>query len=210
MDTNYQNEQVEALESQPKRKRKKWPIALGVVALVMVTAGAGFWVWHEQPSFCGTVCHETMGSYLETWENSNNDNFTVATHAEAEVVCLDCHEATIEGQVAELAKQVTGDYKQPFAKMKTDESFCLRDGCHARDGIVSKTSSLTDSKGNSYNPHTQMIDKTNGADPHSTGTETLACFDCHTMHRNSSEMSECYSCHHTETFAACSDCHDDK
>lgn len=33
------------------RKRTKRLIALGVAAAVVVAAGAGFWVWHEQPSF---------------------------------------------------------------------------------------------------------------------------------------------------------------
>ena len=44
----------------PKRKRKKWPITVGVIAVVLVVAGAGFWVWHEQPSFCNAICHTPM------------------------------------------------------------------------------------------------------------------------------------------------------
>ena len=39
-------------EPAAQKKKKKWPIVVGVVVAVLVVAGAGFWVWHEQPSFC--------------------------------------------------------------------------------------------------------------------------------------------------------------
>ena len=29
---------------------------------------SGFWVWHEQPSFCAAICHTPMDEYLETYE----------------------------------------------------------------------------------------------------------------------------------------------
>ena len=35
----------------PKRKAKRGWIVGGVIAAVIVVAGAGFWVWHETPSF---------------------------------------------------------------------------------------------------------------------------------------------------------------
>ena len=45
----------------PKGKNKKKPaIVAGTVAVVLVLAGAGFWVWHEQPSFCNAICHSPM------------------------------------------------------------------------------------------------------------------------------------------------------
>ena len=31
-----------------------------VVAVVLVCAGGGFYVWHNQPSFCNAICHEPM------------------------------------------------------------------------------------------------------------------------------------------------------
>ena len=36
-------------ESKPsgKRRGRRWPIVVGVIAAVVVAAGAGFWVWHE-------------------------------------------------------------------------------------------------------------------------------------------------------------------
>ncbi|WP_290994685.1 FMN-binding protein [Gordonibacter sp.] len=38
----------------PKRS-KRWPLVVGVVVVVLVAAGAGFWVWHEQPSFAASA-----------------------------------------------------------------------------------------------------------------------------------------------------------
>lgn len=55
--------------SQPAVKmtrKNKW-IIVGVVAAVLVVAGAGFWVWHEQPSFCNAICHSPMDKYVETY-----------------------------------------------------------------------------------------------------------------------------------------------
>ena len=54
-------------ESKPsgKRRGRRWPIVVGVIAAVVVAAGAGFWVWHEQPSFCNAVCHDPMDAYVD-------------------------------------------------------------------------------------------------------------------------------------------------
>ena len=41
-------------------RRKKRGIVVGVIVAVIVVAGAGFWVWHEQPSFCNAICHSPM------------------------------------------------------------------------------------------------------------------------------------------------------
>ena len=38
---------VEDAQAAPKKKGKKLPIILGVVAVVIVAAGAGFFVWHQ-------------------------------------------------------------------------------------------------------------------------------------------------------------------
>lgn len=195
--------------NQPKRKRKRWPIVVSIVAVITVVAGIGGWVWHEQPSFCGAVCHDTMSPYVESWDNSTGKNFLASNHADADVACLDCHEPEISEQVGEAVKQVTGDYKIPLKKMETDNSFCLREGCHDLAEVQQK-GSITDANGKTANPHTQPVDKTNAADPHNGTGEPLACADCHSMHRKSAKLDNCYSCHHTETFAACNTCHDDK
>ncbi len=189
-----------------KRKPKKKLVALGVVTVVLVTAGAGLWVWHEQPSFCATVCHDTMGSYLDTYENSD---YLVAQHANQGFSCLDCHVPTLSEQIAELQVQLSGDYRVPLAKMETDDEFCLRDGCHAREEIEQHTVVADD--GTTVSPHTVTIDESamQMQNPHESGGSVPSCSTCHTSHRPSQEIQYCYdSCHHTETFELCSDCHE--
>ena len=71
--------------SQPTAKmtRKNKLIIVGVVAAVLVAAGAGFWVWHEQPSFCNAICHSPMDKYVETYYEGDPGKLVTA-HAEAE------------------------------------------------------------------------------------------------------------------------------
>ena len=67
-------------EPAAQKKKKKWPIVVGVVVAVLVVAGAGFWVWHEQPSFCNAICHSPMDYYVETYD-SGDPNLGVTAHA---------------------------------------------------------------------------------------------------------------------------------
>ena len=67
----------------PKGKnKKKSAIVAGTVAVVLVLAGAGFWVWHEQPSFCNAICHSPMDKYVESY-SSGDAGMLVTQHAEA-------------------------------------------------------------------------------------------------------------------------------
>ena len=55
----------------PSKKRKtdrRWPIVAAVVAVVVAVAGGGFWVWHEQPSFCNAICHTPMDPYVAAFD----------------------------------------------------------------------------------------------------------------------------------------------
>ena len=61
------DERSEAV-SAPKRRGRRAAVAIGVVAAVLIAAGAGFAVWHEQPGFCGAICHTPMDGYLATYE----------------------------------------------------------------------------------------------------------------------------------------------
>lgn len=191
----------------PRRRGKRAGIIIGIIAGVVIVAGAGFWIWHEQPSFCGTMCHDTMGTYLANYEDSD---MLSHAHATAGVACLDCHEPVLEDQLAELQVQVSGDYRLPLAKMDTDDEFCLRDGCHTRDEIVSALDGYTFPDGTAVNPHeiTFSTDYSSTESPHSVGGETIPCSTCHTMHRNSNGIEYCFTCHHTETAKPCYDCHD--
>ena len=54
----------------PKRCRRKVTAVVATVVVVLVAAGAGFMVWHEQPSFCNAICHTPMDGYLTTYEST--------------------------------------------------------------------------------------------------------------------------------------------
>lgn len=193
--------------SKLSKKRRRLPIVLGVVAVVVAIAGVGAYVWHEQPGFCGAVCHDTMGPYLETYESSA---FLVHNHAEAGVTCLDCHEAELSTQLQELQTQISGNYRTPLAKMETDDEFCLREGCHTRESIVEAGEKVTFGDGTSVNPHSITFSSNYGSteSPHSVPGETIACSTCHSSHRKSAKLDYCYGCHHTETTKSCYECHD--
>lgn len=164
----------------PKRKRskKKLAVAAGVFAVIVAIAGAGMWVWHEQPSFCSTVCHDTMGTFYEGWESGD---LLAAQHGREGTACLDCHEPTIDQQVNEFVKQVTGDYKTPlkFRDIGTTE-FCTG-SCHSQEDIIAATA---DYDGGTYNPH-----EFHGGQ--------LDCYNCHRVHEQS--KLHCSSCHDAMT-----------
>lgn len=62
------------------QKGRKGLIVTVVAIVVIALAGAGFWVWHQQPSFCNAICHRPMDRYVETYE-SGNSSMLSAVHA---------------------------------------------------------------------------------------------------------------------------------
>lgn len=156
------------------KSHKRW-ILVGVVCAIVVVAGAGFWVWHEQPSFCNVICHQPMDSYVEGYY-AQDPTLLASVHEGADVTCLGCHEPTISEQLAEGVTWATGGYEVPLEQRSFDEGFCLNEACHdtSREGLADATSHLK------YNPH---------ADFH----EVLDCGDCHKVHEQS--VLECSQCH---------------
>ncbi len=188
-------------EAAPKKKGKKWPIVVGVVAVVLIAAGAGFWVWHEQPSFCNAICHTPMDPYLPTYEAEpgqpavdkwgneveNASSMMAATHRVQDKTCMSCHVPTIGEQVSEGIAWVSGNYYNPLEErdleqlveargLEADE-FCLNASCHnlTRDDLIKATAD----KGK-YNPHLAQH-----------GEQT--CSNCHKAHRAS--VNACTQCH---------------
>ena len=166
-------------EPAAQKKKKKWPIVVGVVVAVLVVAGAGFWVWHEQPSFCNAICHTPMD----------------AVHrAQNGTTCLGCHVPTLSEQIGEGMSWITGSYEvlntqtgQQVVPEKSLEDlvaargiepdqFCLNESCHnmTRDDLIQATADLE------RNPHVAQHGENQ-------------CSDCHKAHRASVNM--CSQCH---------------
>lgn len=195
------NESSATVEAAPKKKGKKWPIVVGIVAVVLIAAGAGFFVWHEQPSFCGAICHVPMDEYLETyeqepgvagfdkWGNEVSDTSTmlcVAHKDQAGLTCMACHVPTLEEQMTEGVHWLTGAYEYPLLERDLDmlaaarglegEQFCLNESCHnlTRNDLIEATSGMD------FNPHV-------------TQHGPVACSNCHKGHRAS--VFYCTKCH---------------
>lgn len=173
--------------SQPAAKmtRKNKLIVVGVVAAVLVAAGAGFWVWHEQPSFCNAICHSPMDKYVETYYEGDPGKLVTA-HAEAGGACLDCHEAEITTQVSEVMAWVSDSYPMgedgllATGKEFATEEFCTNGDCHNMTDVVNATWGFAGND-EKYNPHSSHQDN------------NLECGDCHKVHETSTLY--CAKCH---------------
>ncbi len=173
-------------EPSPKRKVKRGWIVAGVVAAVIVVAGVGFWVWHETPGFCNSVCHSPMDSYVESYY-SGDKGMLVTAHADADENCLSCHEPVMTEQVGEAMKWVSDDYpmtpdgtKLATGKDFASEEFCAKSGCHNMDEVVAKTWGF-EGNDEKFNPHSSHQDL------------ALECGDCHKAHETS--VLVCEECH---------------
>ena len=180
-------------------KAKRWPIVVGVIALVGVVAGMGFWVWHEQPGFCGAICHTPMSSYVETydqplgeagvdkWGNEVEDTSSMlaVSHRASGKTCLDCHVPTIGEQMTEGVAWVTGGYGVPLqeatladltaARGLEPDAFCMNDSCHnlTREDLAYATADME-------------------RNPHLPYHGDISCDSCHRAHRAS--VNYCTQC----------------
>lgn len=190
----------------PEKKRKRM-ITIGVIVAVVIVAGAGFFVWHEQPSFCNAICHAPQDPMNETydgvsgqagydkWGNPVDDmgDLLVVQHKEAAgMACMDCHVPTMGQQITEGIMWVSGNYDYPldersltdlnhYLQAEDESEFCMNESCHnmTRDDLARATSAY-----GKRNPHVTEV-----------GHVQMECSDCHKSHRQSVN--------------ACSRCHDD-
>lgn len=143
-----------------------------IVILVVVVVGAGGGIFmvkaSDKPAFC-TSCH-IMKPYYDSWHDSN---LLANKHADADVTCHDCHEASISIQAEEGIKFVSGNYKTPLDKRVFSKQLCL--DCHDDFASIKANTELEES-----NPH----------DSHNGKQE---CNLCHSMHQESKVM--CAQCH---------------
>ncbi len=203
--TEEENAEVandETPQAASPKKKKKWPIVTGILAVVLVAAGAGFWVWHEQPSFCNAICHTPMDEYVvqydqeygvagfDKWGNEveNTSSMLAVSHKEENGdTCLSCHVPTIGEQVSEGLHWITGNYIYPLEERNSEnlteargiprDEFCLNEACHNYDRATLKIA--TD----------EMFDR----NPHTPQHGELQCTDCHKAHRAS--VNTCTGCH---------------
>ena len=191
--------------ARPKRKKSKKLLVLGVVLGVIVVAAVGMFVWHNDPSFCGTMCHTPMAEYGDTyyaeadapcvdkWGNevSNASAMLSVSHREeADATCLSCHVPTLGQQVGEAVATVTGDYYYPLSEVSlkdllvnsdhesnmNGDQFCLNESCHN----ITRADLTEMTSDMARNPH---------AWEHSENP----CSDCHKSHRAS--VMYCTQCH---------------
>ncbi|MBR0404273.1 MAG: cytochrome c3 family protein [Eggerthellaceae bacterium] len=193
---------ADAPEERAPKKRRKAGIMAAVVAVVLVAAGVGMWVWHEDPSFCGTVCHTPMNAYYETYsqefrttgvdkygnEVADTSCMLATYHAAMNYDCMDCHIPVLSQQVSEAVTWVSGNYEFPLAERSVaqlgeaaglgSDEMCLNESCHnlTRDDLYN----LTAEEYGTYNPHWSHH-------------ETLDCGTCHKAHRAS--VMYCSQCH---------------
>ena len=215
---------VQAIRDQvgiaPEKKRNK-PLIIGVIAVIVIAAGIGMFVWHEQPSFCSTMCHiesTYVDNYMQEQGVAGRDKYgqqvtntnammavlhrnTKAT-AKSEIVCVDCHVPNVMELANDGIHLVTGDYPLPrnernLAGMKSwdgepGESFCANENCHVY---------LLDDNGQLSYDKLEASTKSRAFNPHEQHHEMLSldCSDCHKGHRASTIV--CTGCHEHENVA---------
>lgn len=117
-----------------RKRSRRTPVVIGVVAAVLVVAGAGFWTWHETPSFCGAICHTPMDGYLQTYTDGAVDKYGNELDGDRKTSmmaylhggmdeqgqqvaqgdgmgCLACHTPVISEQISEGIAWIAGDYE---------------------------------------------------------------------------------------------------
>lgn len=186
----------------PMEKRKRLGITLGCIAVVLVVAGAGFLVWHEQPSFCNAICHDPMDPYLPTfeavpgqpatdkWGNEVEDagSMLAAVHNRVGKTCMDCHVPQLDEQMTEGTEWISGNFDSPLDErtatqlveargLENSDEFCMNSSCHpyTRDELEKKTAWM-----GKINPHTPQHGE-------------QKCTTCHKAHRAS--VNYCTQCH---------------
>lgn len=201
-----------------KRNKRKLAGIIGVVAAVVVVAGAGFMVWHDQPSFCNAICHTPMDGYLTTYEATPGESATdkwgnevadassmlAPVHAQEGITCVQCHVPQMSEQVTEGIGWLTGSYE---VVQTTDERFVpeektLSDLTAAR-GIASEAFCLnsgchTNDDGFAMT-RDDLIEKTSymKRNPHVEQHGEVDCNECHKAHRASTVY--CSKCHSDAT-----------
>lgn len=200
--------------AEKKPRPRKALLTACVVAAIIVVAGAGFWVWHEQPSFCNALCHIPMNPYNKTYDQApdtagvdkwgnevtNTSAMLCVSHQAAkndggaEATCLSCHVPTIGEQVSEGLNWVSGNYEVVSTKMDMWAA-TERDTNHLTEarGVSGDEFCLNEACHNITRD--DLIELTSDLDfnPHVPQHGKQDCTTCHKGHRAS--VMYCAPCH---------------
>ena len=200
--------------AEPARKKKKWPIVLGVIAAILVVAGIGMWTWHEQPSFCGAICHTSMDAYLATYDQEDNAEGTdkygnavtnthamlVQSHKSQNLACLDCHIPALDQQMNEAMETITGNYTvveradgNGFALPEVSLADLQVNAHHPNDSGTGDEFCLRSGCHDMERTDLAKLTGSMSFNPHACPHTTFACGDCHKSHRASTLV--CTQCH---------------
>lgn len=205
-----------ATEPKPKKKKKGLVVLFTILGIVVV-AGIGLFVWHNQPSFCNAICHTPMDPYLPTYEAEpgqaakdkwGNDvadasGMLAAAHRAAgvesgdKITCMRCHVPTLSEQVGEGISWVSGNYE-----VVDNETFGMVIGERSLTQLVAARG-LASGDEFCLNPDCHdvtregLIELTAGLsasrNPHMPQHGEVSCDTCHKAHRAS--VNYCSTCH---------------
>ena len=121
---------------------------------MLVCAGGGFYVWHNQPSFCNAICHEPMDYYVNGYYGEGDAAHAqlAVAHQQEGVACLQCHEATLEAQINEGTAWVSGAFETNAdgslapQLITADKQQCATAGCHDWNDVVAATLLVDDNR----------------------------------------------------------------
>lgn len=143
------------------------------VILLFVILGYSGWQLTYNPKTSCNLCHNIQPYVKSYFESTYLDS----AHADANVGCKDCHEASVFSVMGEGWKYITGSYKTPMREIEFSKEQCLE--CHrSYSSLIEQTSDLKP------NPHDS---------PHSLEAE---CSTCHKSHRESTIL--CSQCHQVD------------
>ena len=210
-----------ASEAKPRARRaRKGRVAVLVVVVVLVCAGAGMYVWHDQPGFCGTLCHieqAYVDNYYQEQGQPGTDKYgnevsdtnammavlhrSNKTTTKPEIVCVDCHIPNMGELAHDGVNYVTGNYYQPRDERsgadlekwdgKDSDALCANESCHTY--LLGEDGTVNRDKLASATADMEF-------NPHDTHHSTqMQCTTCHKGHRAS--VLACTGCHEHEDVA---------
>lgn len=207
---------AQPMSSGKPRQRKKIGVIATVLIAVVAVAGIGLWTWHEQPSFCGAICHTPMDPYLVTyeqtadskgvdkWGNDVEDTsalLAVSHKSRNETSCLDCHTPTLGQQMSEGAAWVSGNYEvtanSTYGVVIAEKS--LSDLSEASGSapeefcLNAACHAREDGTAMTWDDLEKLTISYGERNPHSNEHGNSICSDCHKAHRAS--IMQCTECH---------------